>query len=220
MNKNNICVFDFETSDINTDTLQILQIGSLILDPISLDIIDTFNVLVKYEDWNTVSEKALAVNKLTKEKLDTEGIDIKIAWKDFCSFINKYNRDGSIYNRPIMAGQNIMTFDLPILNRYCQRFGPFDKQQNKNSLFYPFAFIDTITLFFSWFEHESRPGKLGLTTIAEHMGFSKTELESAHDALTDCKLVAKILKRFLLFQRNIMKKYKNKIKGCFANEIL
>ena len=137
MNKNNICVFDFETSDINTDTLQILQIGSLILDPISLDIIDTFNVLVKYEDWNTVSEKALAVNKLTKEKLDTEGIDIKIAWKDFCSFINKYNRDGSIYNRPIMAGQNIMTFDLPILNRYCQRFGPFDKQQNKNSLFYP-----------------------------------------------------------------------------------
>ena len=44
---------------------------------------------------------------------------------------------------------------------------------------------------------------LKLTSICEWMGFSKAEIENAHDALQDVKNTAKILVRLIKMQRGL-----------------
>lgn len=213
-NNNNIAVFDFETSSANTTKAQVLSIGCVILDSDNLKQKDEFYSLCKYEDWSTVEPKALSINKLTKDMLD-KAPDIKIVFGDFVSFLNKYKVGNSIWNACIPSGFNIAGFDIPILDRYCQKFGYYNKKDDKNTLFRPFPVLDVATLLFSWFENEKEPAQLNLSACASYLGFSKENLDNAHNSLQDSKLTASILVRFLKFQRNLMEKYRTKIKGCF-----
>jgi inhibitor of KinA sporulation pathway (predicted exonuclease) len=215
MNKNYLCNYDFETSSASPLTTQILQIGAAIIDPLSLKIVDEFNSLAKYENWDEVQPKALAVNNLTKEMLDNAP-DIKIVFKDFVTFVQKYKISGnSMWGNPIPCGQNIGNFDSIILDRYCQRFKVWNPKEERNKLFHPFLSLDTACLFFSWFENEKEPRTLGQVSIANYLGISQDEVNKSHDAIEDVRINSKILIRFLQFQRNIMGQYRDKIKGCF-----
>jgi DNA polymerase III epsilon subunit-like protein len=210
--------FDFETSSAIPATTQILSIGAAAIDPSTLEIIDEFYSLCKYEDWSSVQPKALEVNKLTKDELE-KAPDIRIVFAEFVSFINKYNTGNSVWTAPVMCGQNIIGFDIPVMERYCQRFGPWDKKEQRQKLFRGFPVLDLGTMTFGWFENEKEPTKLNLGAIAKHLGFPQEQLDNTHNALEDVKITTAILIRFLKFQRNIMGQYRDKIKGCFNEKI-
>lgn len=214
MNDNKICVFDFETGGTNPKLCPILSIGAAILDQSSLKIIDEFYSLVKPDDFNKIDKEALKINKLTIEELQL-AVPEKIVWQDFVTFIKKYKKGSSVWNACIASGFNISGFDMIIIDRLCEKYGPYDQKEGRAKLFRPFPQLDLSQIIFSWFEAESSPCKLNLSSIATHMGFSQEILENAHNALADVKITADILIRFLKFQRNIMDSYRDKIKGCF-----
>lgn len=220
MNKNYYAVLDLETGSLNIDNAIILSIAIAILDPTNMSTIDTFYSLVNPDqEWNLVEEKALSINKLDKTELN-KAPSAKIVFKDIEHFINKYIIGTHPFNRPIMCGYNSKNYDEPIINRYCKKYNIWDNNNNKNKLFHPFLFIDVASLVYGWFHNENHPSRYSLSNIAQHLGVDNDIIANAHNSMIDVKMTAKILKRFLMFQRNIMKKYKNKIKGCFANEIL
>lgn len=214
MNNNYLCVFDYETSSASPANTQILQIGAAILDPRSLNIVDEFNAVAKYDDWSTVNSKALEVNHLTKEQLDKAPI-IDVVWKQFVMFINKYSK-GNQWTRPIPCGHNICSFDLPITDRYAKRFGNWSKKEERNTLFHPIYAIDTLPLLFSWFENEKEPKSMSLTNIAKHLGKTEEELALAHTAIEDVKINIDIMVRFLRFQRKLMNSYRDVMKGALS----
>lgn len=215
MNQNKLLVFDYETSSTKPNTTQILQIGAAVLHPRTLDVVEEFNSLAKYEEWSSVESKALEVNGLTKEILD-EAPTIDIAWKQFTMFIRKYNTGKSLWGNVIPCGHNICNFDIPITNRYAKRFGDWSKAEERNNLFHPFLSLDTAPILFSWFENEKSPKTIGQVAVAKHLGFSDKELKEAHTAIADVRVNYKILVRFLQFQRKLMNKYRDSFEGAFS----
>lgn len=214
MNYNYLCVFDYETSSNKPSKAQVLQIGAAIVDPHSLEIIDEFNSLAKYEDWSKVEPKALKVNNITKEMLDEAPI-IDVVWKQFMIFLKKYNKKNK-WDNVIPCGHNIMGYDMPITNRYAKRFGDWSKTDERNNFFHPFLFIDTVTLFFSWFENDPEVKSYSQVNIAKYFGISEEELALAHTAIADVKVNYKTAIRLIKFQRELLKRNKSKIKGAFA----
>lgn len=209
----NICIYDFETGGTNPKKTPVLSIGATILDSSSLEILDEFYSLVKPDDKDIklIEDKALSVNNLTLAQIN-EAIPEKIVWSDFFTFVKKYQNGSSVWNCCIQAGFNIASFDMIILDRYCKKYNCYDKKEDRPNLFRPFPIFDVATIVSSWFFFEKEPQKLNLSAIASHLGL---DTSGAHNALEDVFLTSKILIRFLKFQRNIMGKYRNKIKGCF-----
>jgi DNA polymerase III epsilon subunit-like protein len=211
---NKICVFDYETGGTNVQICPVLSIGAVIIDEKSLQIIDEFYSLVKPDDFSTINEDALKVNKLTIAELQT-AVPEKIVWQDFVTFINKHKNGTSMWNSPIASGFNISSFDMIITDGLCKKYGPYDKKEGRAKLFRPFPQLDLSQIIFSWFMEEKEPKKLNLSAIASYLGFSQEVLDNCHNSLGDSKVTAQILIRFLKFQRNIMGQYRDKIKGCF-----
>jgi len=212
-NNNKICVYDYETGGTNPLTTPILSIGAVIVEPTDLKIIDEFYSLSQPDEkgFAKIQDGALAVNNLTREEIK-KAVPEKIVWKDFTTFIGKHKKGTSNWNNCIESGFNITGFDSIITERMCKLYGPYDKKEGRSKLFRPFPKIDAAQIIFSWFENETEPFKLGLTSIAEHLGIDTTK---AHNSLEDSRMTAQILIKFLKFQRNIMEQYREKIKGCF-----
>tara|TARA_R110000751_G_scaffold84920_1_gene169676 strand:+ start:17 stop:700 length:684 start_codon:yes stop_codon:yes gene_type:complete len=224
MNYNNICVFDFETGGRDPNTCEILQIGACIIDKWNLEIIDEFNCLCKPEDMDAIEEGALRVNKIKKEDLE-KAVDVKIVWGQFVSWVNKYNKSkGALgtFKAPIPAGYNIIGYDLPIVKRYCEKYGPWDKKRNDQKLFNQLHKLDLMDHMWFWTENNDDIKSLKLTSVCEWMGFSKAELENAHDALQDVKNTAKILVRLMRMSRTLTAGNENhnprlQMKNSFGN---
>lgn len=225
MQYNNLCVFDFETSSRDKSTTQILQIGAVILNRNNLKIMDEFKLLVKPDDFTIIEEEALAVNRLSIAELE-KAIDTSTAWKQFTTWVNKYNKSKHAFNAfdaPIPCGYNINGFDLPIVARYCEKYGPYDIKRKSQKLFHPIHKIDIMDHMFFWMENNADLNKLDLVSLMEYMGFDKEKVAGAHDALVDVKNTTEILVKLLTMQRYLTGKNESggrrlEMKGCFAKE--
>ena len=205
MNYNNICVFDFETGGRDPKSCEILQIGACIIDKWNLEIVDEFNSLCKPEDMDSIEDEALEVNGIKRKDLK-KAIDVKIVWGQFVDWVNKYNKSKGPLNTflaPVPAGYNIIGYDLPIVNRYCKKYGPWDKKRKEQKLFNQINKLDLMDHMWFWTENNSDIKSLKLTTVCEWMGFSKAEIENAHDALQDVKNTAKIIIRLMRMARSL-----------------
>ena len=120
--------------------------------------------------------------------------------------MNKYNKSkgplGS-YRAPIPAGYNIIGYDMPIVQRYCEKYGPWDKKRGDQKLFNQLHKLDLMDHMWFWTENNDDLKSLKLTSVCEWMGFSKAEIENAHDALQDVKNTAKILVRLMRMARTL-----------------
>lgn len=205
MNYNNICVFDFETSSADKNTCQVLQIGAAIIDRWNLNIIDTFNCLAKPDDMDAVEDEALQINRLKREDL-AKAPDIKIVWGQFVNWVNKHNKSKgplNTFRAPIPAGYNIIGYDMPIVQRYCKKYGSWDEKRKEQKIFNQLHKIDLMDHMFFWTENNDTIKSLKLTSVCEWMGFTKDDVENAHDALQDVLNTSKIIIRLLRMQRSL-----------------
>jgi DNA polymerase III epsilon subunit-like protein len=228
MNYNKICVFDFETDGSDPRICSPVQIAAIILDPISLEIIDgsEFNINFKPE----VLEK----NKNYKYETDILDFHSKVkgcsqdeilstwhkypeqeqSWKMFVNYLDKYHcrsSKKSQFSAPIAAGYNINRFDLHIIERLSQKYGNVNKEK-RTDLFYPRDVIDGMNLIFYWFENNNDLKSYTLDNLRDYFGINK---QGAHDALKDVKDTAEIIIRFLKLHRKLSQKIK--FKQAFAS---
>ena len=213
-NKRYILIFDFETDDVNPLICNPVQVAAVILDPRSLEILDTFeskirpfniddkDYFVNHKDtieWHGKNRKITAEKVLADWK---ESPDLKTVWKNFKEFNFKYHTkqsNQSSYTAPIPSGFNIVNFDLPIANRLCKQYGYIDTKGN-SKLFSAVNKIDVYDLMFIWFENLHEPERLNAETLFTFLGL---DMSGGHDALYDVKMTTKVLQRFLRFHRKI-----------------
>lgn len=221
INYNKICVFDFETDGSDPSTCSPVQIASVIIDPIKLEIIDgsEFNinfkpeVLEKDSSYNyetDILDFHAKVKGCSKEDVLSEWNKYpnqEQSWKMFVNYLDKYHArtsKKSQFSAPIAAGYNIYRFDLAIIDRLSKKYGNTNKE-NRTSLFYPRDVIDSINLIFYWFEHNGDLKSYTLDSVRDYFGISK---DGAHDAIKDVKDTAEIIIRFMKLHRKLSDKIK------------
>jgi DNA polymerase III epsilon subunit-like protein len=207
IDKRNFCVFDFETNGRNTNTCEILSIGSVIIDKNKLQIVDEFVSLVQpssKEALETQEAKgALDVNHLDPDKL-MEAPSAEIVFKTWADWIKKYNinKDKNSFGSPIATGWGSDRFDVPILERYCEKYGYWDSKWNNMTLMNPVFTFDVMKQFWLMTRTNSEVKNCKLGDSAIYMGISEEEVAAnAHDALWDVTMTAKIGIRFLKLMR-------------------
>lgn len=216
MNYSTYCLFDLETTGVDPRIAQAVQIAAVMVDARRLEIIpdSEFNILIKplYGEeaakagLQELTDGAIAVHKKTHEILDKEGISLEVAMKNFLAYVNNYNTSKQKWKSPIASGYNIVSYDLPILNRDLGRLGLGDP-------FHPVYKYDLLHQMFLFFENDKAVSSLSADSlIRKYMGYK--DQGQAHDALSDVKMTAELMIKSLRLIRKTVSKVK--FEGCFA----
>lgn len=201
-------VFDFETGSRNPHKTQPTQIAALALDGRSLTVKGKFNSEIKpiLDDdeaiaagLDPIEDGALKVTNKTREKL-AEAPALKSVWNKFCKFVEQYNWKGEAFFNPIPVGYNIVNFDMVIINRLCNQFGPWDSSRNEQKMFSKVYKVDLMDNVFMWTEGDPSFKSISMDSLRERMGLSS---ENAHDALQDVKDTANIFIKLLKTHRAV-----------------
>ena len=213
-------VFDFETGSRNPHKTQPTQIAAIALDGRNFKPKGTFNSEIRpilndekaiAAGLDPVEEEALKITGKTRKALARAPLP-KTVWKKFTNFVNQYNWKGTPWFAPIPAGFNIIGFDMIILNRLCEQYGPYDKERGQQKLFNKIYKVDMMDNMFMWTEGDPAIKSISMDSIRERMGLST---ENAHDALQDVKDTANIMIKFMKTHRSVYRKLK--IDKAFAN---
>lgn len=187
--------FDFETGGL-LPTHPPIQLASIVMKDEDWSEVASFQAKLQFEE-STADPEALKMNHYDRDLWQREAIPAPQALSRFVAYAKPFlciqmtSKSGSPYSVGKLAGHNALTFDLPILKRL---FG---------SSFFPFSYHVKDTLQRAlWFYDEhpeiTRPANLKLTTLADSLG---VPTDSAHDALTDCRLSAAIARAFWVAER-------------------
>jgi DNA polymerase III epsilon subunit-like protein len=221
-NFRDIIVFDFETGGANPKTCQPTQIAAIAIHAKKLEILPggIFNSEIRpiIDDEEAIKagvapleEKALEITR--KNRIDlAKAPPPKIVWNKFAEFCNQFNFKKSTFTAPIPAGFNIIGYDLPIVQRMCEEYGPTDKKNGSQKIFHQIFKIDLMDHIYCWFENNQDVTGYGMDYLRDYFGI---KTDNAHDALQDVKDTANILIKFLKLQRNLLKKVK--FEKAFAN---
>jgi len=201
-----LIVFDWETGSRDAETCQVTQIAALALDPRNFRLKGTFNSEIwaftnddeaRAEGLAPLEEDALRITRKTRENI-AAAPKLKTVWPKFVQFVNKYNWKGTPFFAPIPAGYNINNFDLPIARRMCKKFGPWDKKDNKPTLFSSVYKIDVMDDMYLWTEADSNVKSISMKALRERFGMKS---DDAHDALQDVKDTANIMIKLMKTRR-------------------
>jgi DNA polymerase III epsilon subunit-like protein len=212
-NMRDIICFDYETGGANPLTAQPTQIAAIAIHgrKLTLQPGGVFNSEIRpiIDDEKAIEagvapleEKALEITRKNRKDL-AKAPPPKIVWGKFAEFVNQYNWKNTSFTAPIAAGFNIIGYDMPIVNRMCKEFGPYDEKKQQQKLFNPIFKIDLMDHIYCWFENNQDVKSYNMDYLREYFGLPK---DNAHDALQDVKDTANILIKFLKLQRNLLKK--------------
>lgn len=222
MNHRDIIVFDFETTGRNPLKCQPTQIAAVAIHARKLTIQpggvfeSSIRCIVDDEKaiaagFDPVEDGALEVTRKTRDQI-SKGPSPKVVWQKFAQFCDKFNFNKTPFSAPIAAGYNINSYDMPIVQRMCEMYGPVDEKTSRQKLFNPIFSMDLMQHIYCWFENNADVKGYSMDYLRDYFGMSS---EKSHDALQDVKDTANILIRFLVMQRNLSKKIK--FEKAFAN---
>ncbi len=123
-----LVAIDVETSGLSFDgdvthNHQIVSIGLIVADN-EFNEIDSFYREIKHNGTSHWSSKAEAIHGLSKEYLETNGIEEGQAVLEITEFLLKYfNPDESI----LFLGHNARSFDIPFFNKLTNKFDIYFK---------------------------------------------------------------------------------------------
>lgn len=214
MNYSNIVIWDLETTSVDTNTAQIVQIGAVAVDGRRLEIIPNseFNILVKplygleaaRANLQELTDATIKIHGKTEDMLNKNGVSIEAAIENFESYVRSYSSGSGKWNLPISSGYNIINYDHKILNRVLNA-------TKRSSFFHPSAIIDVMQIMFLFFENDKNVKSLSADNLIRgYMGYSKGK---AHDALSDVIMCAEVMCKSLRLIRNATQK--TKFEGCF-----
>lgn len=215
-----IIVFDLETDSTDPEVANPIQIAGIAIDSTRLQIIpnsefyawckpDNLEVPDEtcshyYETHKSTIDFHLKNYKMTKEDFFTKlkGCPSeKQVFDNFVEYIKKYHTKESsqtIFSAPKMAGYNVFSFDFPILDRLCKKYGMVDKN-DKQKLYFTRDTIDIMKMVIEWLEPKRVLKAYNMDVVREYFKFPKGQ---SHDALFDVQQEAELLIKFLkLFKK-------------------
>lgn len=178
-----LVVFDTETTGLNIDKHELIQIAAIRLEHQTLTEIDRFVTYIKPQKWETQDPEAALIHKIYYETIK-DAPSLEQVLIDFEAKFPPQEVLLSAYNLP---------FDFSFLYEAYRRLGkpmPFD-----------FHGVDIWAFaYYFWCNvpHEINPKKrlgFGLSDMAKLLGI--TTEGNYHDAVTDCEVEAEVLRRLI-----------------------
>lgn len=221
-NLNNYCVYDFETDGIDPKETNPIQIGAVIVEA------QTYNILSEgafyswsrpdeFDDENYTdnhistlkwhaSQRACSVDDILAQ-ID-EAPPEKIVWNNFVKFLKagSYCSGTSKFNYPILTGYNSSKFDDIIFRRLAEKYGSVNLD-GSYKMVYPKFQLDIMHMTHMWHESMDYLQNLKMDHLREKFTFPESTA-CAHDALQDVLDEATLLKKYL----NIHKFYAPQIR--------
>lgn len=192
-NADTLCAIDCETTGLDPDIHEILELCIMPLDPRSLKPLEHFRVFIKPESLATIDPKAMSVNKLDLDKImkygksHTEALDLFDKWFEHTIGDNKFGTKAKI----MPLGHNY-PFDRGFLMKF---FGP-----KLYDIYFDYRIRDTAIAANFLNDHAFWHGervpfnKVNLQWLAKKFNI---EVIGGHTALGDCLLVSKIYKEMI-----------------------
>lgn len=222
INMNTYCILDFETSSVNPNECQPLELAAVMVEPRKLEIIEgsEFCAIINPSDRAIISSDNIAFHckarKCTKEelfKLWDEGLSEKVAWEKFVDYTRKYHVSGkkrSIFTSPLPCWYNGDNFDSIIVQRLAQKYGNVGSDGRQN-IFFTRDSYDVMKLISFFNENNPELGSYAFDNVRKYMGMDG---DGAHQALIDVKQTAELLIRFIKLARNIRVRFKGAFEGA------
>lgn len=167
-------VTDLETTGLDPRQHEIIQISRCVVDKLDRTIVPG-TLITNYvhpQRWETRTPRAMEVNKITKERLELEGIPLREALGNFCRGIN--------WSKSVLAAWGI-DFELKFLQAAFDSTGrvvPF-----------PYQAFDVRSAAELVHAAERREDYLGLGEACDYFGVTFSP-ELAHDAEYDALMTA------------------------------
>lgn len=203
-------VIDLETTGLDTNVIQPIEIAGKVINSRSLEPIPgaEFCELCRPTKDCQINPEVYEKTGITAEMVENAP-SIEVVWPKFHDFIMKYNPEKNTWTAPIAVGYNIARFDLPIANRMNDLFL---KKSKKTVMFNPVRHIDLYDIFYLWFENTNDVPGMGLDAMRSFFGISSI---GSHRAMKDVDDVITIFSRFLRWHRELAEQYLPKMKNAF-----
>jgi len=210
---NPIIVIDCETGGLSPIKNPITQIAYEAFQLDDYEMLGEYSSYIKPYNNLVLEQGAMDITGITPEKLDKEGIDIKVAVKKMCEDFQRFNVAG-YRKKPILVGHNV-GFDVGFITyafNFCKvDIGKFlDCNQDAHGNNIP-KYIDTIGLAKSNWGAEAEDIKYNLTACTKKACLEQFE---AHSALSDVRATTGL---FLFFVEK-MRENNESVKSLVTRE--
>ena len=216
-----IVVFDLETSGLDPDVHEILQIGAFKLMEDTLEVVDRFEIKVKMEKPEVAQEEALKINGYDPDVWEKEAVEPWYAANEFASWLVNGTGGGEEGMSPSdhlqFAGHNIAGFDWPFICNLFRVQGveltrkskswrgeEVDGEDDKGDYVFkstipasPRKLLDTGVMG-AMLQVALGYAKLKSTSLrplSRFCGFKHDE-DAAHEAIYDCEMTVRVLRWF------------------------
>lgn len=122
-------VFDIETSGMNFNKHDVIQIAAQAVDWSTLQTVETFEVKVHF-DVERADDESLEVNSFKADVWNEEAVEPKVAIHKWCTFLERHrdrhliSQKGNRYSVAELVGHNADRFDAEFLRTWIQRNEP------------------------------------------------------------------------------------------------
>lgn len=203
MELNQLLVLDLETSSLDTGKAQILEIACVAIDPAQVKPIPAsfFSSTIYPESFEDIEASALAKNGITLDEL-RDSPPATVVMRKFSEHVGRFfkGKTKSSFKAPYLAGKNIKAFDMPILTRYCERFGYVD-EEGEPKMFNRKWVYDIEDDLFRWLGQTGELSSLSMDSTLDYFNIPK---EGFHRAGKDVKVTAWLICRFLKLYRSLI----------------
>lgn len=195
-----LVVFDTETTGLNPELQEVVQLAAVAYDPVTLEPISkeeggVFNSLLRPLREDTVQESALRVNKLTLDELRAAPHP-KAVWLDFLAYLKRFNPKGGVTTAPIAGGKNIRRFDFPFINKLSKEYSP----KGETQVLFNREQIDLEDIIRHWFWFDPALTNMSMDTLRAHFGM---KTDGAHSALGDVLQTGHMITYFMKLTREL-----------------
>lgn len=214
-----IVVFDLETTGLDTNKVQITEIGAIAysnkLEEVPNGRFHSY-INPKWDeidadpDLQREANRALDKTGFSREFLSDKPPE-EVVFPMFTNYLKNLKAKGA----PIAAGHNIIKYDIPIINRYCKKYGNVTKGGEPN-IFNKRFVIDTLHTCFLWFENIDKISSYSNDNLRAFLGATDEAYGSAHSAINDVKFTGDLLMRFMKLHRAAVKRLDVKFEGAFG----
>ena len=165
---------DLETTGLDFNRHEIIEVGCLLVDGKSLKVIDEYHARVKPEHIETADKEGLKVSGYSKRKWK-DALPLKEVLKEVVKFAPK----------AMVAGWKV-DFDWWFLDTNLKKLGV--KHQ------FDYHLVDVISIAYIHLRSQKRPKKLNLRSVARSLGI---RVDEQHSAMTDIRATYEVFKKLM-----------------------
>jgi DNA polymerase III alpha subunit (gram-positive type) len=165
---------DLETSGLNRDNHEILEVGCIVVNGENFEIIEEYSAKVKPSHIETATSEALKINGYTKEK-----------WRDAKNPKEVLKKISEMSEGGMVAGWNV-SFDWAFIEQGFKKYGIRSA--------FNYHKVDVQSIAYAYLYRKKKAKSLRLDATAELFGMEKGKI---HGAQEDIRITYELFKKFM-----------------------